>query len=78
MQLYDLIEFQFDHVRKCFVKKQTHKTNLPKAICYSEKKKLVKTASLHTRFSVVKNGAKQYDLTFKKLRKRVCLSTSLE
>lgn len=65
-QLWDLVEFRWDHQSKCFIKKETHITNLPKAICYAEKKRLEKNASLHTRFRVVKNGETQYTNTFKK------------
>jgi len=65
-QLWDLIEYWFDHQNKCFVKKQTHKTNVPKSICYAEKKRLENHCSLHTRFKIVRNGETQYTNTFKK------------
>jgi len=65
--LYDLIEFRWDISLKSFVKVQTHKTNIPKAIAYSEKKKiefLIRPNSLR-RFKVVKNGELQYSNKFK-------------
>lgn len=68
--LHDLVEFRFNHQRKIFVKHETHKTNVPKAICYAEKKKIefLRPTSLHTRFRVVKNGQLQYSNTFKKTK----------
>lgn len=67
-KLFDLVEFRFDHERKKFLKTETHKTNLPKAICYAEKKKIefLRPTSLHTRFRVVPNGAYQYSNEFKR------------
>lgn len=67
-QLYDLVEFRRDHQRKVFVKVQTHKYNLPKQICYSEKEKIefLSPRSRHTRFRVVKNGELQYSNQFKR------------
>lgn len=66
-RLYDLVEFRFDYHTRTFVKKQTHKYNLPKAICYSEKKKIefLTPVSSHTRFRVVPNGQLQYSNFFK-------------
>lgn len=67
MKLKDLVEFQFNHALKRFVKVQTHKTNVPPAIAYAEKKKIefLRPISLHTRFKVVNNGTYQYKNTFK-------------
>lgn len=77
MKLYDLVEFQFDHHKKVFVKKCTHKYNLPKAICYSEKKKIefLTPVSLHTRFRVVPNGQLQYSNQFKMKKKKTNSTT---
>lgn len=68
IQFYDLIEFHFNHQLKKFVKYRTHKTNQPKAICYSEKSKIIflTPVSRFTRFRVVKNGELQYSNSFKK------------
>ncbi len=65
MQLFDLVEFRFDHGRKLFVKQQTHSTNVPRALCYGQKKRLQVGASRTTRFRVVKNGELQYSSQFK-------------
>jgi hypothetical protein len=43
MKLFDLIEFQFDHQRKCFVKKQTHKTNVRQRSAMQRKRDWNKT-----------------------------------
>lgn len=71
-QLYDLIEFQYDPIYCSFVKKQTHKTNVSKAIAYAEKKKIefLRPASRFTRFIVALNGEKQYSLIFKEGREQ--------
>lgn len=65
-ELKDLVEFWFNHKTKKFVKHQTHKTNVPAAIAYAEKKKIefLRPTSLHTRFKVVNNGEYQYKNTF--------------
>jgi hypothetical protein len=66
-RLYDLIEYRYDYEKKAFVKVATHKYNVPKAIAYSEKKKIefLTPRSLYTRFKIVKNGVKQYSNQFK-------------
>lgn len=65
-KLYDLIEFRRDHIKGVFVKVATHRTNVPKSIAYSEKKKIefLRPTSLHTRFKIVKNGTYQYKNSF--------------
>ncbi|MFO0419334.1 MAG: hypothetical protein ACK53T_08010 [Planctomycetota bacterium] len=65
--LYDLVEFRRDHIRGTFVKVATHKTNVSKAIAYSEKKKIefLRPTTLYTRFKIVKNGSYQYKNNFK-------------
>lgn len=70
-KLYDLVEFWFDHTTKRFVKKQTHKYNVPKALAYSEKRKIqiLRPTSLYTRFKVVTNGTFQYTNQFKQNKK---------
>ncbi len=67
-KLYDLVEFRFDREKKQFVKVQTHKYNLPYAICKGEKGKIefLTPRSRFTRFRIVKNGKLQYSLQFKK------------
>lgn len=67
MALFDLIEYRRDFKRKQFVKVQTHKYNLPRAICESEKRKILfhTPKSRYTRFKIVENGAKQYSNQFK-------------
>lgn len=73
MQLYDLVEFQYRHdtglhqsppkvlKRGNFVKRQTHKTNVPRAICEDYKLKLLAQGQTrYTRFVICKNGTYQY------------------
>lgn len=76
-KLKDLVEFRFDHQLKKFVKVATHKTNVPSAIAYSEKKKIemLNPRSLITRFRVVDNGTFQYTNQFKSKKKLKAATT---
>jgi|JI9StandDraft_1071089.scaffolds.fasta_scaffold00044_46 hypothetical protein len=66
-QLFDLVEFRFDHKRGLFVKHQTHCTNVPKNMAYGKKRTLEFSTGKNrsVRFKVVENGALQYSNTFK-------------
>lgn len=72
MRLFDLIEGRWNPQINSFVKVATHKTNVPYAICASEKKKrepLGVSRAHSQRFIIVPNGALQYKNTFLNLRK---------
>ena len=56
MKLVDLIEWRFDHVRKCFIKTATHNRGVPPAIAHANKKALEQRSSLHTRFTTPPHG----------------------
>lgn len=71
-KLVDLVEWRWSRDHNAFVKVQTHKTNVPKAIAIAEKKKIefLTPRSRMTRFTTHPNGTYQYINQFKFKRKK--------
>lgn len=70
-KLVDLVEWRWSRDYNAFVKVQTHKTNVPKAIAIAEKKKIefLTPRSRLTRFTTDPNGTYQYVNQFKSGRR---------
>lgn len=62
----DLVEFNWDHQRGVFVKKQTHLTNVSKTLAYGTKKKLPIRKGVI--YQIVPNGKYQHSNRFSKSR----------